>query len=152
MTPEKHNRYLALVHLVFASVNILVIAGGIVTIFWQGALGFAREEMIIDFIGIAVVSFMYLVCTVPSLVATWALIKRRQWAKTAAIVAAVGATMNFPLGPVVTAYTFWFLFNAPGKALYGKQPQALPSARTNWTRSIRHGESQSRHARLALVL
>src|SRR5262245_2540251 len=69
---------------------------------------------------------LYSLMTVPSLVAGYALLKRKSWARTAAIIGAVTAAMSFPTGTAVCVYTFWFLFSEPGKLLYDRPQNALP--------------------------
>ena len=64
----------------------------------------------------------------PNLIAGYALLKRKPWAKKAAIVGAVTAAMSFPIGTAVSAYSFWFLFSEPGKLMYDKPQGALPSS------------------------
>ena len=68
----------------------------------------------------------YGLMTLPSLVAGYGLLKRKPWARTAAIIGGVTAAMSFPIGTAVCAYTFWFLFSEPGKLLYDKQQYTLP--------------------------
>jgi hypothetical protein len=68
----------------------------------------------------------YGLMTLPSLVAGYGLLKRKPWARTAAIVGGVTAAMSFPIGTAVCAYTFWFLFSEPGKLLYDRPQYALP--------------------------
>jgi hypothetical protein len=70
-----------------------------------------------------------LLFTIPSVVAGYALLKRRPWGKIAGIVAGVCTAMSFPIGTAVAVYTFWFLFGETGKALYdGTAQTAAPSA------------------------
>ena len=72
---------------------------------------------------------MTAVSIVPSLLAGYALRKRKRWAKTMSIVAGVMASMSAPIGTAVCIYTFWFLFSEPGKLLYDNQQQMLPQER-----------------------
>jgi hypothetical protein len=69
---------------------------------------------------------IYGVFLFPSFIAGYALLKRKRWAKVAAIIAAVVSSMFAPFGTAVSVYTFWFLFSEPGKLLYDTPPQALP--------------------------
>jgi len=72
------------------------------------------------------IGFFSLVMTVPSVVAGYALLKQRRWAKVAGIVAGVTAATSFPIGTAVAVYTFWFLFSDVGKQLYGGSKPELP--------------------------
>src|SRR5437868_7708244 len=67
--------------------------------------------------------------TIPSIVAGYALLKRRPWAKVAGIVGGAVAATSFPIGTGVAVYTFWFLFSDAGKQVYSgvkKEPPPLP--------------------------
>jgi hypothetical protein len=78
----------------------------------------------------------------PNLIAGYALLKRKPWAKIAAIIGAVTAAMSFPIGTAVTAYTFWFLFSEPGKLMYDKPKSGLPPMPPDW--NAFNGTEQSR--------
>jgi hypothetical protein len=120
MTPEAQNHYLGLAHLIYGVSNVVLIT--LAVVFFLSRIHFwNREDMILSSLGIGLVVVGNAVYTLPSYVAAWALLKRRPWAKTAAIVAAVPAIMYFPLGTAVAAYTFWVLFGRPGWKLHEKR-------------------------------
>jgi hypothetical protein len=75
---------------------------------------------------------MFAMFTLPSFVAGYGLLKRRKWAKVWAIIAAVLAGGQFPMGTAVTVYTFWFLFSEPGKQWFDQGQYALPPGRQTW--------------------
>ena len=74
----------------------------------------------------AVIGIFSVVMTIPSVVAGYALLSRRSWAKVAGIVGGVVAATSFPIGTAVAVYTFWFLFGEPGKQVYPARPKHLP--------------------------
>jgi hypothetical protein len=125
MTPGQHNRYLGLSHLAFAVTHQLMILGSAVLIFLMfrsilqspNGPGFwvpiAFAGLILGFNSVFIV---------PSFFAAFGLLKRRRWAKSAAIPAGVLAAMFFPMGTAVCVYTFWFLLSDKSKALYDSQP------------------------------
>lgn len=123
MTPEEHNKYLAYSHLGYAAFQFLMT---VVMIFFSfiifGALTATapRGEFPVALVAtILIFTFIIqLLFTVPSIIAGFGLLKRRQWAKTASIIAGVMSAMSFPVGTAVCVYTFWFLFGASGKEFY----------------------------------
>jgi hypothetical protein len=133
MTPVEHNKFVGLAQLGYAGVHLLMI------IVLMGVEGFMfqsiyrrSEEMggpppppflvlIFVFAGIVTVAM-----TIPSVVAGYALLKRRPWAKVAGIVGGVIAATSFPIGTAVAVYTFWFLFSDVGKQVYGGKNQEQP--------------------------
>ncbi len=72
---------------------------------------------------------MFSAMIIPSIVAGFALRKRKRYAKIASIIAGVMAAMQAPFGTAVCVYTFWFLFSEPGKSLYDNPQRMLPEAR-----------------------
>lgn len=127
-TPEQHNKYLGISHL---------INGGLILLMMIAMLGFMTAMLastpgpgappagVLAFMWVFI-GGMYSLMSIPSMVAGYALLKRKTWARTAAIVGGVTAAMSFPIGTAVCAYTFWFLFSEPGKLLYDQQRYSLP--------------------------
>jgi hypothetical protein len=85
------------------------------------------------------------VMTVPSLIAGYALLRRRSWAKVAGIVGGVLAASSFPIGTAVAVYTFWFLFSETGKQVYpGKKNELPPLPPGEWQSSGGYSEHEDR--------
>jgi hypothetical protein len=122
-TKEEHNKYLAYSHLGYGAFQLLmmlvmitfsaIIFGGIAASDTKGDFPAAFIAVILG------IAFLFqLIFTAPSLIAGFGLLKRKQWAKTATIIAGVLSAMSFPIGTAVCVYTFWFLFSENGKELY----------------------------------
>jgi hypothetical protein len=133
MTPQEHNKFVGLAHVAYAGFHVLM------TIASMAFVGFMFENVYSKSQGMGgppppaflrvIILFAVIfniATTIPSVVAGYALLKRRSWAKVAGIVGAVVAAMSFPIGTAVAVYTFWFLFSDPGKQLYGAGPRELP--------------------------
>ncbi len=121
MTPQEHNKMLGIFHLVYGGFTALLMLAMMAFIFFivasmpQGGPPFA------PFMFMGVFLFIYsLIFTLPSFVAGYAMLKRKSWARTAAIVAAVMETMSMPLGTAVAVYSFWFMFGDAGKRFYAQ--------------------------------
>jgi hypothetical protein len=84
--------------------------------------------------------------TIPSMVAAYALLKRKKWAKTAGIVAGVFAAPQMPVGTAVCVYTFWFLFSEPGRSLYDQSTKTLPGERPDWNGVNQQRSSEGEYA------
>lgn len=136
MTPEQHNKYLGISHLVYGGLFFLLMLGmlGFIAVMFA-AMPSGPNGPPAAFFAFMWVFFglIYGAMTVPSLIAGYGLLKRKKWAKTAAIIGGVLSGMSFPMGTAVCVYTFWFLFSEPGKILYDKAAFALPPARQGWT-------------------
>lgn len=137
MTPEQHNKYIAYSNIAY---------GGLFAFFILLMMGFMWAMITLTPGGpggpppIGVMIFMTLFMGViygsmiiPSFVAGWALLKRKKWAKVAAIIAAVVAGASFPFGTAVCVYTLWFVFSDQGKNFFNQSNQyALPPGRQTW--------------------
>jgi fructose-specific phosphotransferase system IIC component len=134
VTPEQHNKYLALAHLAYGTFSALFTLGfllmfGAMFVFVANAPAENNSSpppaafllIIWLFFGV-----MYATFTIPSFIAGYALLKRKRWAKIASIIGGVMSAMFFPIGTAVCVYTFWFLFSEPGKVLYDTPTHALP--------------------------
>ena len=140
MTVLEQNKYLGIAHLGYAALQVLIM---IVTLVFMGAMMseiFSQAArmgddrfgefmpVVLVFAGVLQVAF-----TIPSIVAGYAFLKRRPWAKIAGIIAAVVAAMSFPLGTALAVFTFWFLFSDAGKQLYDHAAApSSPPPPPNW--------------------
>jgi hypothetical protein len=139
LTPEQHNKYLAISHLVYGGLSLVLAV--VMLMFFAAIMDMASGARNGPpfFLFLFVWLFMgviYGAMTVPSLIAGYGLLKRKKWAKTASIIAGVLAAMSFPVGTAVCVYTFWFLFSEPGKVLYDKAVYALPSGSQAWAAQV----------------
>jgi hypothetical protein len=133
MTPQEHNKFVGLAQLGYTGVHLLmmIVFMGVEAYMFENIYSRSQEMggpppppflvLIFVFAGIFSVAM-----TIPSVVAGYALLKRRPWAKVAGIVGGVVAAASFPIGTAVAVYTFWFLFSDVGKQLYGGKNQELP--------------------------
>lgn len=128
MTSEEHNKYLAYSHIGYASLHLLMTLAMSVFFFLFMMLALSNDPQggppaVLFAVMIVFMLGFQLLFTVPSLIAGFGLLKRRDWARTASIIAGVLAAMSFPIGTAVCVYTFWFLLGEAGKYLYA-QPSA----------------------------
>ena len=133
MTPQEHNKFVGLAHVGYAGLHVLmmIVSLGFVG-FMLGNIYNRSQEMggppPPTFLGVILVFAVIfnIATTIPPIVAGYALLKRRPWAKVAGIVGGVVAAMSFPIGTAVAVYTFWFLFSDVGKQLYDVKKKELP--------------------------
>ncbi len=137
MTPEEHNKFLGISHLVYGGLFGLMMVAMLV--FFSFIIGLSASRQPPDgppaalfFMMFLFMSLFYGMLIIPSFIAGYGLLRRRKWARLASIIAGVLAGMSFPIGTAVCIYTFWFLFSEPGKTLYDKPAYALPPPPPNW--------------------
>ncbi len=137
MTPEEHNKFLGISHLVYGGLFGLMMVAMLV--FFSFIIGLSGSQQppngppaALFFMMFLFMSLFYGMLIIPSFIAGYGLLRRRKWARLASIIAGVLAGMSFPIGTAVCIYTFWFLFSEPGKTLYDKPVYALPPPPPNW--------------------
>ena len=140
MTPEQHNKWVGISHLAYGGFFILFV---VIMMIFMGSIIFnapgpSGQQPPAGFIlfFFALLLFFSSIFLVPSLVAGYALLKRKRWAKVAAIVGGVMAATSFPIGTAVCVYTLWFLFSEPGKLLYDRQSTPLPPRPPMWSNEL----------------
>ena len=128
MTPQEHNKTLGICHLVYGGLHTLMMLAMLIIFFFFFAAmsqtapkdGGPPPEFFLPF-GAAFLGFIFLITflfTLPAFIAGYGLLKRKPWARTASIVAAVLEAMNVPIGTAVCVYSFWFMFSDEGKRFY----------------------------------
>jgi hypothetical protein len=147
MTPQDHNKVIGIMHLIYGGFNVLML-GIFVPIFLALGAGAAADPnappAIAAIFGIFgfVMLFLALIFGLPSILAGYAMLRHKSWARVMAIIAAVAEAISFPFGTALCVYTFWFLFGQQnenfhraggGGQVYGRQgwqSPPLPDAST----------------------
>lgn len=129
MTPDQHNKYVGISHLAYAGLQLLVLVFAMVFIGMMIAQVDSQQSTSDDPFAwflpiIALAMLLNIVLAIPPIIAGYALLRRRPWAKIAGIVGGAVGVMNFPLGWALAAYTFWFLFSDVGRQIYDKDFRA----------------------------
>ena len=142
MTPTSHNKILGILYLAYGGINLLLMI--VISIFVLTMMGVIAANNnsgepipvgIFALVMIFVVAINLLLIT-PSFLAGYALLKRKRWAKTMGIIAAMVAGLSFPIGTALCVYTLWFLFGESGRFLYHKAAYALPPGDASWARTV----------------
>ena len=136
MTNEQHNNYISWAFIAHAGFQLLMLLmmvllfGAMLSI--PGRPGGPPPPRAFFGMMIAFFSVFYLIFTIPSIVAAYALRKKKPWARMAAIVAGAVGAMNVPIGTGACVYAMWFFLGDNWKEVYPEQaglkptPQELP--------------------------
>ncbi|HEV7889019.1 MAG TPA: hypothetical protein VGP08_00200 [Pyrinomonadaceae bacterium] len=143
MTPQDHNKMIGIMHLIWGGFNALTLLFVVPFILFM--LGIISRDphappaafAFFGFIGLFV-GLMATAFTLPPLIAGYALLKRKRWAKIAGIVAACFTAMSMPFGTALTVYTLWFLCGSEGDKLYRK---GEPYAYEPWRGTLHDGSA-----------
>jgi hypothetical protein len=131
MTTEGHNKTLGIMYLAYGALQGLMMLmmgfffGVMVPVERSGNYTPGAMPLPVYIIFMTFITVFGVLFTIPSLVAGYALLKQKAWARVSSIIAAVIAGMNFPFGMALCVYTFWFLYGK-GAPLYDKAARASP--------------------------
>ena len=142
MTPQDHNKIIGIMHLIYGGFNALMLV--IFVPFFLAVGGISASDptsppgltAVLVLIGVVMLAMALLFGLLPIL-AGYAMLKRKSWARTMGVVAACLCAISFPFGTALCVYTLWFLFgpgehfHRAGGTLGGQSWQApLPDAST----------------------
>ncbi len=109
---DKHIALLGWLHIGFSCVMIVIASFVFLLLGGMGAYFFLLEGdgglLILPFIGLAVASLLTLLA-LPGLVGGVGLLRQQRWGRTVVLVISLVHFLNFPLGTILGAYSFWAL-------------------------------------------
>jgi hypothetical protein len=141
MTPQDHNKIIGIMHLIYGGFNaliMLIFVPIIIAIMAGAAADPDAGGAIAAVFGIfgAFMLFLALLFGLPPILAGYAMLKRKRWAKTAGIVAACVESISMPFGTALCVYTLWFLFGQEGQNFHRGGSGYAPQ---DWRGSLRDG-------------
>jgi len=117
---EKHINVVAALQIGLSIFNLLI-ALLIFTIF-KLIIGFVDDhngEMILSIIANAI-AILFIVLSIPGILAGLGLYKRQEWARILTLVISVIEVFNFPFGTAIGIYSIWALIQPECVAEFGK--------------------------------
>ncbi len=147
MTDEQHNKYIAYAFAAHGAFQMLMVL-------FVGAMFWAMTSLDPNgpppeffFIMFGFMFFFYMLFAAPSFVASYALLKKRPWARVASIIAAALSAMNVPIGTGAAVYSLWFFCGENWKSVYpetavkgGHVPRIAPPVEHQWERYAREDD------------
>jgi hypothetical protein len=122
MTSEQHNRYVAYSFFAFAGFQgfwllVMMLWFFMFLSFGPGSGDPEFPPVMMGFM-LVFMSLFFILFTVPALVAGWAMLKQKPWARIAGIVGAVFCAMSAPVGTAACIYSLWFWTSDRWKEVY----------------------------------
>ena len=124
MTPHDHNKTLGIMHLIYGGFQAFTMLLACIIVFAVfmpvlSSIPNAPEQIPLPlFAAVFAIAFgINLLLGLLSLVAGYALLKKKAWARMAGIVSAIASAMSFPFGTALCVYSLWFFFGE-GQGFY----------------------------------
>ena len=115
MTPQDHNKVIGIMHLIYGGFNALMMLIFVPFFFAIGGIAAtdpsapAALTAIFGIFGIFMLA-LALILGLPPILAGYAMLKRKSWARVMGIIAACVEAISFPFGTALCVYSLWFLF------------------------------------------
>jgi hypothetical protein len=143
MTSQDHNKVIGIMHLIWGGFNALMMIIMAIFFFLVMPPAFRSDpnvppEFVTFFTTImALVVAFSLLFSLPPILAGYAMLKRKRWAKVVGIVASCFEALSMPFGTALCVYTLWFLFGQ-GKNFHREGETYAPQ---DWRGSLRDGSA-----------
>jgi hypothetical protein len=143
MTPQDHNKVIGIMHLIWGGFNtltlLLVIPFIIALLGPMGSDPTPPTELktVFAIFGVFIVAIS-LLFGIPPMLAGYAMLKRKRWAKVMGTIAACFEAISVPFGTALCVYTLWFLYGQ-GENLHRGGYDAPPVP--DWRGSLRDGSA-----------
>ena len=150
MTPQDHNKVIGIMHLIYGGFNALLLIIFVPFFFAIGGIAAADPSAppavtaIFGVVGFLML-FLALVFGLPPMLAGYAMLKRKSWARVMGIIASCLCALSFPFGTALCVYTLWFLF---GQGEQFHRGGGIQSAQ-NWRAPLRDAGSYDWQTRQA---
>ena len=139
MTPQDHNKIIGIMHLIYGGFNAMIMI--FVSLFFFPLMGLAAADPnappgLPAFFGIfgVIMLFLALVFGLPPILAGYAMLKRKSWARVMGVIAACLEAISMPFGTALCVYTLWFLF---GQGEQFHRGVGYASAQEDWRTPLR---------------
>jgi hypothetical protein len=133
MTTQDHNKVIGIMHLIWGGFNALMMLffvpfffaiSGIIT---SDPNAPPEVTTMFGFFGVFMLAFAVLF-GLPSVIAGYAMLRRKRWARVAGVIASCLCALSLPFGTALCIYTLWFMFS-PGEHFYSNDTDLTQSWR-----------------------
>jgi hypothetical protein len=122
VTSQDHNKVIGIMHLIWGGFNalmmLLFVPFIIIILGPMGSDPTAPPELKTVFAAFGVLIVLFtLVFSIPPLLAGYAMLRRKRWARVMGIIAGCFEALSMPFGTALCVYTLWFMFGQ-GESFY----------------------------------
>jgi hypothetical protein len=114
---EQHFKVVAALQIAYGALLLCIAVLLLILFFGAGAMSGDRTAMLITGTVGGVVAIILIVLALPSIVAGYGVMKRRNWGRILTIILSVIHLFSFPVGTIVGGYSLWALLQ-PGAENY----------------------------------
>ena len=123
---ERHINILGVLYIVWGALGLVVGLGVFMLLSLIGAVsGDQTALFVLTIVGVGI-ALLFLITSIPEIIAGIFLMKRKEWARILMIILAFFNLLNIPLGTILGAYTIWALLNSDMVRLF--QTPVVPRA------------------------
>lgn len=127
---EKHVQILAVLYIAFGVLLLAIGIGLFVVIAGAGVISGDLEALAITGAVGTFIGIIFLILSVPSIIAGFGLLRYRPWARILALILGVLQIANVPFGTALGIYTLWVLINDRTQPLFGGGTTGAAAVRT----------------------
>jgi hypothetical protein len=98
--------------ILFIGLGIFAIVSGV------GIISGERQAILATGIAGTVIACVFIVLSLPSIIAGFGLLKRRSWARILTIILSIFHLLSFPVGTAIGAYSLWALLSKESEPLF----------------------------------
>jgi hypothetical protein len=132
MEMQKHVNILAILHIIYSSLGLLI---GIIVFVVLAGIGMAIDQIpqsndvevnvssILGAIGF-LIAVILIVFSLPGIIGGIGLLKYKEWARILVLIVGFFDLLHVPFGTALGIYTIWVLFNNEAMKLFGQAPAA----------------------------
>ncbi len=106
---EQHIKIAAILQILYGLFALFIAGVMFAILMGAGVLSGDRTAAFVTGTLAIVIGGIFFVLSIPSFIAGWGLLKRREWARILTIILSCLHVLNFPVGTIVGGYSLWVM-------------------------------------------
>jgi hypothetical protein len=115
---EQHFKVTAYLQIAYGALILVIAVLILIVMTGAGVVSGDRTAMFVTGTVGLVIAIILIVLALPSILAGWGLLKRREWARILTIILSCLHLLSFPIGTIVGGYSIWALLQPDAKGYF----------------------------------
>jgi hypothetical protein len=115
---EQHFKVAAYLQIAYGALILVIAVLLLIVLTGAGAVSGDRTAMLVTSTVGLVIAVILIVLALPSILAGWGLLKRREWARILTIILSCLHLLSFPIGTIIGGYSIWALLQPDAKSYF----------------------------------